>query len=76
MMEQWTEESCICPYNYKEEATTKVDSPNADVPRVENTNKDNKVSTGDKINIGVIVMLMMDSAMAALYHTLRRRLMK
>lgn len=33
-------------------------------------------TTGDKINIGVIVMLMIDSALAGLYLTLRRRLTK
>ena len=33
-------------------------------------------ATGDKMNIGVIIMLMSGSALAALYLTLRRRLMK
>ena len=58
--------------------TTKVDTPtvNADTPKAEAKNTDNKISTGDKINIGIIVMLMIDSAMAALYLTLRRKMIK
>ena len=65
-----------------ETPSTKVDTPTAsetpksDVSKTENTNKDNKISTGDKMHIGIVVMLMMDSAMAALYLTLRRRLLK
>lgn len=57
--------------------TTKVDTPTtSDTPKTEAKNTDNKISTGDKINIGVIVMLMIDSAMAALYLTLRRKMIK
>ena len=37
---------------------------------------DNKgMSTGDKVNLAVVIMLMLDSAMAALYLSLRRRKM-
>ena len=58
--------------------TTKVDTPtvNVDTPKAEAKNTDNKITTGDKINIGVIVMLMIDSAMAALYLTLRKKMIK
>ena len=60
----------------KVDTPTTSETPKADVPKAENTNKDNKISTRDKMHIGIIVMLMMDSAMAALYLTLRRRLLK
>ncbi|MBQ9234249.1 MAG: hypothetical protein IJ167_09475, partial [Lachnospiraceae bacterium] len=48
--------------------TTKNDTPKKDTPKAP--------TTGDKINLGVIVMLMIDSAMAGLYLTLRRKMTK
>ncbi|MBO6113681.1 MAG: Ig-like domain-containing protein [Lachnospiraceae bacterium] len=62
----------------KEEAptetpTTKVDTPTTEAPKADTPKAP---TTGDKINIGVIVTLMIDSALAGLYLTLKRRLMK
>ena len=54
----------------------KQDTPKAEVTNTDNANKDNKISTGDKMNIGIIIMLMVDSAMAALYLTLRKKMIK
>ncbi|MBR1816486.1 MAG: InlB B-repeat-containing protein [Lachnospiraceae bacterium] len=54
---------------------TKVDTPEANV-ETSKVDVPKAPATGDKINIGIIVMLMMDSAMAALYLTLRRRMLK
>ena len=48
--------------------TTKNDTPKKDTPKAP--------TTGDKINIGVIVMLMIDSSLAALYLTLKRKQIK
>lgn len=56
-----------------EAPTTKVDTPTTEAPKADTPKAP---TTGDKINLGVIVMLMIDSAMAGLYLTLRRRLMK
>ncbi len=56
-----------------ETPTTKVDTPTTEAPKADTPKAP---TTGDKINLGVIVMLMIDSAMAGLYLTLRRRLMK
>ena len=56
-----------------ETPTTKVDTPTTEAPK---TDTPKAPTTGDKINLGVIVMLMIDSVMAGLYLTLRRRLMK
>ena len=60
--------------------TTEVTTETSDVPEanVETPKSDTPKAptTGDKINIGVIVMLMIDSVLAGLYLTLRRRLMK
>ena len=53
--------------------TTKVDTPTTEAPKADTPKAP---TTGDKINLGAIVMLMIDSAMAGLYLTLRRRLMK
>lgn len=36
--------------------------------------KGNKISTGDKMHIGIVVMVMIDSIMAAFYLTLRRKM--
>ena len=38
------------------------------------SNKDNVKATGDRMPIAIIVMLMLDSAMGAIYLTLRRRI--
>ena len=44
---------------------------------VETAKKDNSVlSTGDNMHIGIVVMVMIDSIMAALYLTLRKKLIK
>ena len=56
-----------------EAPTTKVDTPTTEAPKADTPKAP---TTGDKINLGAIVMLMIDSAMAGLYLTLRRRLMK
>ena len=56
-----------------EAPTTKVDTPTTEAPKADTPKAP---TTGDKINLGVIVMLMIDSAMAGLYLTLRRRSMK
>ena len=56
-----------------EAPTTKVDTPTTEAPKADTPKAP---TTGDKINLGVIIMLMIDSAMAGLYLTLRRRLMK
>lgn len=58
--------------------TTNNDTPKAETKKTDTTKKDTPKAptTGDKINIGVIVMLMIDSVMAGLYLTIRRRLMK
>ncbi len=50
----------------KEEATAKA--PKKDTPKAP--------TTGDKINMGIIVMLMIDSSLAALYLTLKRKQIK
>ncbi len=52
----------------KKTEPAKVETPKADTPKAP--------ATGDKMNMGVIVILMIGSALAALYLTLRRRLMK
>ena len=56
---------------YTDAPETKVEAPEKP-----DTSNNNAISTGDKINIGLIVMLMIDSVMAALYLTLRRRMIK
>ena len=56
-----------------EAPTTKVDTPTTEAPKADTPKAP---TTGDKINLGVIVMLMIDSALAGLYLILRRRLMK
>ena len=56
-----------------EAPTTKVDTPTTEAPKADTPKAP---TTGDKINLGAIIMLMIDSAMAGLYLTLRRRLMK
>ena len=48
--------------------TTKNDTPKKDTPKAP--------TTGDKINMGIIVMLMIDSTLAALYLTLKRKQIK
>ena len=48
--------------------TTKNDTPKKDTPKAP--------TTGDKINMGIIVMLMIDSSLAALYLTLKRKQIK
>ena len=57
----------------KQDTPATVDTPKAEVTNTDNANKDNKISTGDKMHIGIIIMLMIDSAMAALYLTLRKK---
>lgn len=52
----------------KKAEPAKVETPKADTPKAP--------ATGDKMNTGVIIMLMSGSALAALYLTLRKRLMK
>ncbi len=56
-----------------EAPTTKVDTPTTEAPKADTPKAP---TTGDKIILGVIVMLMIDSALAGLYLILRRRLMK
>ena len=56
-----------------ETPTTKVDTPTTEAPKADTPKAP---TTGDKINLGVIVMLMIDSAMAGLYLTLRRKTTK
>ena len=56
-----------------EAPTTKVDTPTTEAPKADTPKAP---TTGDKINLGVIVMLMIDSAMAGLYLTLRRKTTK
>lgn len=54
-----------------------TDDKKQDTPTTDTKNTDTKApKTGDKINMGVIVMIMIDSAMAALYLTLSRRKIK
>ena len=60
----------------KQDTPATVDTPKAEVTNTDNANKDNKISTGDKMNIGIIIMLMVDSAMAAFYLTLRKKKIK
>ena len=56
-----------------EAPTTKVDTPTTEAPKADTPKAP---TTGDKINLGVIVMLMIDSALAGLYLTLRRKMTK
>ena len=51
----------------------KQDSPKVDAPKKDTAKAP---ATGDKINIGMIVMLMIDCVMAGVYLTLRRRMEK
>ena len=76
--EETKEPTADTPTTTVDTPTTKVDTPtvNADTPKAEAKNTDNKISTGDKMNIGIIIMLMVDSAMAALYLTLRKKMIK
>ena len=60
----------------KQNTPATVDTPKAEVTNTDNANKDNKISTGDKMHIGIIIMLMIDSAMAAFYLTLRKKKIK
>ena len=56
---------------------TNVETQKSDTPKTETTKKDNNtLTTGDKMHIGIIVLLMLDSAMAGLYLTLRRKMIK
>ena len=76
--EETKEPTADTPTTTVDTPTTKVDTPtaNADTSKAEVKNTDNKISTGDKMNIGIIIMLMVDSAMAALYLTLRKKMIK
>ena len=58
--------------------TPKKDTPKKDIPKKDTTKKDSPKAptTGDKINMGIIVMLMIDSTLAALYLTLKRKQIK
>ena len=56
-----------------ETPTTKVDTQTTEAPKADTPKAP---TTGDKINLGVIIMLMIDSAMAGLYLTLRRKMTK
>lgn len=60
----------------KQDTPATADTPKAEVTNTDNANKDNKISTGDKMHIGIIIMLMIDSAMAAFYLTLRKKKIK
>ncbi|MBO6113537.1 MAG: hypothetical protein J6P57_00620 [Lachnospiraceae bacterium] len=53
--------------------TTKNDTPKKDTPKKDTPKAP---TTGDKINMGIIVMLMIDSCLAALYLTLKRKQIK
>ena len=59
---------------------TTVDTPTTknDTPKADTSKKDTPKAptTGDKINMGIIVMLMIDSTLAALYLTLKRKQIK
>ena len=63
-----TTETTIVPDTKVDTPEANVETPKSDTPKAP--------TTGDKMNIGVIVILMIGSALAALYLTLRRRLMK
>ena len=63
-----TTETTIVPDTKVDTPEANVETPKSDTPKAP--------TTGDKMNIGVIVMLMIDSVLAGLYLTLRRRLMK
>ena len=58
--------------------TPKKDTPKKDIPKKDIPKKDTPKAptTGDKINMGIIVMLMIDSSLAALYLTLKRKQIK
>ncbi|MBO6114831.1 MAG: Ig-like domain-containing protein [Lachnospiraceae bacterium] len=58
--------------------TPKADTPKAETKKTDTTKKDTPKAptTGDKINMGIIVMLMIDSTLAALYLTLKRKQIK
>ena len=58
--------------------TTNNDTPKAETKKTDTTKKDSPKAptTGDKINMGIIVMLMIDSTLAALYLTLKRKQIK
>lgn len=56
-------------------------TPPADKNADKNTDKNadtgkKSVKTGDKVNIGMVVMIMLDTALAGVYLTLRRRKIK
>ena len=53
--------------------TTKVDTPSTKAPKADTKNTPD---TGDKMNIGLVVMLMLSSGLAAIYLTLRRKRIK
>ena len=57
---------------YTDTVETKVEEPETKVETPEKKSP----TTGDKINFAVIIMIMLDSAIAALYLTLRRRMTK
>ena len=56
-----------------EAPTTKVDTPTTEAPKADTPKAP---TTGDKANVAVVFMLMVDSALAALYISLRKKLNK
>ena len=87
----WYKESaCTNKWNFDTDTVTEATTifagwktktftvPTTETPTTEASKADTPKTptTGDKINLGVIVMLMIDSALAGLYLILRRRLKK
>ena len=72
LLAKWTKKTDPAKVDVPE---TKVDTPEATV-ETPKADTPKAPATGDKMNLGVIVILMSGSALAALYLTLRRRLTK